>query len=349
MDVTPAQLRRAPKVLLHDHLDGGLRPETVVSLAGELGHRLPATDPDELAAWFFQGGRGGDLGVYLEAFGHTVALLQTASALTRVARECGEDLDADGVAYAEVRYAPELSTAGGLSLDAVFDAIAEGFAAGPATIEVRLLACVMRQDDRGLEVVEAALRARDRGVEVVGVDLAGPEAGFPASRHARALRRARDGGLHLTLHAGEAAGVASIADALDQGAERLGHGVRIVEDLGGDGEVGATAQRVLAAGVPLELCPSSNVHTGVVDALGAHPIEQLRRAGFRVTVSTDNRLMSGVTLSQELASTAAHHGWELSDVRAVTEAALEVAFIDDEAVRAALRGQLDRGFASLRP
>ncbi len=349
MEPTPALLRRAPKVLLHDHLDGGLRPATVLDLARRIGHQLPAEEPAALARWFLQGGRGADLERYLEAFGHTVALLQTEDALVRVARECVEDLDADGVIYAEVRYAPELSTAGGLELDAVFDAVAEGLAAGPPTVEVRLLACIMRQQARGEEVVAAAVRARDRGVPVVGVDLAGPEVGFPASRHADALRRARDGGLHLTLHAGEAVGPSSIADALDQGAERLGHGVRIVEDLAADGTPGPVAQRVLAGGVALELCPTSNLHTGVVDDLAGHPVERLRQAGFRVTVSTDNRLMSGVSLSEELAATAASHGWQLEDVRAVTDTAVEVAFLDDEAAREALRGHIARGFAALRP
>lgn len=348
MDLTPELLRRAPKVLLHDHLDGGLRPETVLELAGDVGHALPAAEADGLRAWFFQGGRGADLGRYLQAFGHTVAVLQTAPAIERVARECAEDLDADGVVHAEIRYAPELSTAGGLALDAVFDALAAGLAASPATIETRLLACIMRQEDRGVEVVRAALRARDRGVPVVGVDLAGPESGFPAARHAQALRLARDGGLHLTLHAGEAEGPASIADALDHGAERLGHGVRIVEDLAGD-TAGPVATRVLAAGVPLEVCPTSNVHTGVVDHLADHPVDRLRRAGFRVTVSTDNRLMSGVRLSQELAATAASHGWSLDEVRAVTDTAVEAAFLDDEVARAALRGQVERGFAALVP
>lgn len=349
MDLTPELLRRAPKVLLHDHLDGGLRPATVLDLARSVGHQLPATDPVDLARWFFQGGRGADLERYLEAFGHTVALLQTEAALGRVARECVEDLDADGVVYAEIRYAPELSTAEGLPLDAVFDAVAEGLAAGPRTVEVQLLTCIMRQDARGDEVVTAALRARDRGVPVAGVDLAGPEVGFPAARHADALRRARDGGLHLTLHAGEAVGPTSIADALDQGAERLGHGVRIVEDLAADGAPGPVAQRVLAGGVALELCPTSNLHTGVVADLADHPVEQLRRAGFRVTVSTDNRLMSGVTLSEELAAIATSHGWQLEDVRAVTDTAAEVVFLDDPAAREALRGQIERGFAALRP
>lgn len=348
LPLTADLLRRAPKVLLHDHLDGGLRPATVLELAAGVGHALPADDEAGIAAWFDQGGRGADLERYLSAFGHTVALLQTGAALTRVLRECAEDLDADGVVHAEVRYAPELSTAGGLDLDAVFDALAAGIAAAPATIEVRLIACIMRQEDRGEEVVAAALRARDRGVPVVGVDLAGPEHGFPAARHARALRMAREGGLHITLHAGEADGPASVADALEQGAERLGHGVRIVEDLDADGAPGEIARRVLAAGTPLEVCPTSNLHTGVVDHLGDHPVQRLRDAGFAVTLSTDNRLMSNVSLSGELAAVGAAFGWSLDDIAQLTLAAVGAAFLPDEE-RAVLRERVERGFAALVP
>ncbi len=342
-------LRRAPKVLLHDHLDGGLRPATILELAAEVGHPLPAGDPDALAAWFHQGGRDADLERYLEAFANTVAVMQTGEAITRVARECAEDLDADGVVYAEVRYAPELSTAGGLSLDQVFDALGAGVAAAPPTIEMRLLACVMRQEDRGAEVVAAALRARERGIPVVGIDLAGPEDGFPASRHEQVLASARAGGLHVTLHAGEAAGVDSIADALAHGAERLGHGVRIVDDLAPDGAPGPVAREILAGGITLEVCPTSNVHTGVVGALADHPVQRLRDAGFAVTISTDNRLMSGVSATEELRATADAFGWDLDDVREVTEAAAHAAFLDDEVARADLLQVIGRGFAALRP
>ncbi|MEX2549549.1 MAG: adenosine deaminase [Nitriliruptoraceae bacterium] len=349
MDLDQDLLRRAPKVLLHDHLDGGLRPATVIELAARAGHRLPTDDPTELAAWFHQGGRDADLERYLEAFAHTVAVLQTEEAIARVARECAEDLDADGVVYAEVRYAPELSTTGGLTLDAIFDALGAGFAAAPATIQMRLLACVMRQEDRGEEVVAAALRARERHVPVVGIDLAGPESGFPASRHAEAIAAARAGGLHVTLHAGEAAGVDSVADAVAQGAERLGHGVRVVDDLAPDGSPGPVARQVLAREIALEVCPTSNVHTGVVGALAEHPVQRLRDAGLRVTISTDNRLMSGVSTAQELWATASAFGWDLEDVRAVTDAAARAAFLDDEVARADLLAVIERGFAALQP
>jgi adenosine deaminase len=340
-------LHRAPKVLLHDHLDGGLRPATVIELAAEVGHPLPSTDPEELARWFFQGGRDVDLPRYLEAFAQTVAVMQTSDAIERVARECAEDLDADGVVYAEVRYAPELSTAGGLTVGEVLEAVAAGFAAGPATIELRLLVCAMRQADRAEEVFEAAARARHLGV--VGIDLAGPEHGFPAARHAAAITRAREAGLHVTLHAGEAVGPPSVADALDQGAERLGHGVRVVEDLAADGAPGPVARRVLAGDVCLEVCPTSNVHTGVSADVASHPFDRLRRAGFRVTVSTDNRLMSGVTATSELAAVSEAFGYGLDDVEALTLTAAEAAFLDDRTAREELTQRIVRGFAALRP
>lgn len=348
MELNDDAVRRAPKVLLHDHLDGGLRPATIRELAAQAGHNLPAEGDEELAAWFHQGGRGVDLARYLEAFAHTVAVMQTPAAIERVARECGEDLDADGVIYAEVRFAPELSTAGGLSLDAVLDAWAAGFAAAPATIELRMLVCAMRQEDRTEDVVTAAIAARDRGLPVVGVDLAGPELGFPAARHARALQRARESGLHLTLHAGEADGPPSIADALDQGAERLGHGVRIIEDLDADGAPGPIARRVLGEAVTLEVCPTSNLHTGVAATYAEHPVERLRAAGFAVTLSTDNRLMSGVSLTEELLAGIRAFGWTLADLEELTDVALTAAFCDAP-TRAALAEVVERGYAAIRP
>jgi adenosine deaminase len=342
--VTAAAVRARPKVLLHDHLDGGLRPATVVELADAAGHRLPTRDPDALAAWFDQRDRGADLPRYLDAFTHTVAVLQTRDALVRVAAECAEDLAADGVVHAEVRYAPELSTAGGLDLDTVIAAILDGLAAGPTSIGVDLLVCAMRQADRSEEVVAAALRARDRGV--VGVDLAGPEAGFPAARHAAALALARDAGLPLTLHAGEAAGVTSIVDALDQGAVRLGHGVRLVDDLGADGDLGAVARRVRDAGVTLEVCPTSNVHTGVVERVADHPLPQLLAAGLDVTINTDNRLMSAVTATSELVTAAEVAGLDVAGLDRLTLAAVDATFQDDEG-RRRLRAEVERRLAAV--
>jgi adenosine deaminase len=284
----PATVRRAPKVLLHDHLDGGLRPATVVELADAVGHRLPAP-PEELADWFHRGAASGDLVHYLATFEHTVAVLQTADALERVARECVEDLAADGVVYAEIRFAPHLHLAGGLAPDDVVEAVQSGFAtAADAGVMVRTIVAAMRDTDRAMAMARLAERWRDRGV--VAFDLVGPETGHPATEHLAAIRAARDAGLHVTIHAGESAGVDAIAAALDPcGAERLGHGVRIVDDLAErDGEtvLGAVARRVRDGGIPLELCPTSNVHTGVVATVADHPIDRLRRLGFRVTVNS---------------------------------------------------------------
>ncbi len=261
-------IRQAPKVLLHDHLDGGLRPTTVIELARDNGYMaLPTTDPDELARYFTAGANRKSLELYLEGFEHTVGVLQTREALIRVALECADDLAADGVVYAEVRYAPELSTNAGLELDQVVEAILEGFALGSARtgIRIRLIATAMRQFARSVEIAELAIRHRDEGV--VGFDVAGPEAGFPPTRYLDAFNLVHHANFHLTIHAGEAFGLPSIWEALQWcGAERLGHGVRIVDDISidNDGEVklGRLASYVRDLRVPLEMCPTSNVHTG---------------------------------------------------------------------------------------
>jgi len=343
-------IRRSPKVLLHDHLDGGLRPATIIELAAEAGHRLPTTDVDDLAAWFLQGGEDSDLLTYLAAFEQTVAVMQTPDAIERVTAECVEDLADDGVVHAEVRYAPELSTAGGLTCDEVLAAMDAGARAGAAgrDISVRLLACALRNLDRAEEAFRAAARSREAGSWVVGVDLAGPEAGFPAAKHAGALAAAADAGLRSTLHAGEADGPLSIADALDHGAERLGHGVHVIDDVAADGAMGEVAQRVLDGEVPLEVCPTSNVHTGVAPSIAEHPVQRLRELGFRVTVNTDNRLMSGVTATSELTAVATAFELGLDDLEELAVTAAATAFLTpDERVELAARVQ--RGFAALRP
>jgi adenosine deaminase len=344
----PETCRAVPKVLLHDHLDGGLRPRTVVELAAEAGYRgLPTTDPDELAGQIRRGADSGSLERYLETFAHTVGVLQTPDALTRVAAECAEDLAADGVVAAEVRYAPELSTERGLTLDEVIRAVVEGFAVHADRIRVGLLVCAMRTADRSLEVAQAALRNRDDGV--VGFDIAGAEAGHPASAHAEAFALLRDAGLPFTIHAGESAGVDSIADALGQGAARLGHGVRIADEVADDGSLGPVAAEVRDRGIPLELCPTSNVHTGAAPSIPAHPIDRLRRAGFAVTLNTDNRLMSGVTASGELAAVSAAHGWGLDEAAAVAETAAGALFLPEGERRRLVETVLRPRFAALPP
>jgi len=356
--LSPDTIRRAPKVLLHDHLDGGLRPATIVELAREVGYRgLPTTDPDELAAWIRRGADRKSLELYLETFAHTVGVMQTPAAIARVAAECVEDLAADGVVYAEVRHAPELSTAGGLSLDEVVEAILDGFrtgteraAAAGRPIIVRFLAVAMRQENRALEVAQLALRHRDEAV--VGFDIAGPEAGYPPGRFADAFRLLTHASFHLTLHAGEGYGLPSIREALELGAERLGHGVRIVDDIrldpDGSARLGRLAAYVRDRRIPLELCPTSNVHTGLVDSIADHPFDLLRRLRFRVTVNTDNRLMSGVSLTSELAALDAAFGLGLGEMEWLTLNAMKSAFLPfDERLRL-IDEVIKPGYARLR-
>ncbi|MEO8228345.1 MAG: adenosine deaminase [Chloroflexota bacterium] len=358
MTIPLETIRRAPKVLLHDHLDGGLRPLTIVELAAETGYDgLPVTDAEELAAWIRRGADRKSLELYLETFAHTVGVMQTPAAITRVAAECAEDLAADGVVYAEVRYAPELSTGGGMTLDAVVEATIAGFrigmeraAAAGRPIVVRSLATAMRQFDRALEIAELALRHRDEGV--IGFDIAGPEAGYPPGRFADAFHRLVHASFHLTLHAGEGYGLPSIREALDLGAERLGHGVRIVDDIAvderGRAQLGRLAAYVRDRRIPLELCPTSNVHTGLAASIADHPIDLLRRLRFRVTVNTDNRLMSDVTLSSEFAALDAAFGIGLGEMEWLTLNAIKSAFLPfDERLRL-IDEVIKPGYARLR-
>jgi adenosine deaminase len=267
---THEEIRRAPKVLLHDHLDGGLRPTTIVELAGAVGHPLPSSDPDELADWFASAADSGSLERYLETFAHTVAVTQTAEALHRVAAECAMDLAADGVVYAEVRFAPEQHLERDLMLPDVVEAVLAGFADGAeraaaagSGIRVGTLLTAMRHAARSMEIAELAVRYRDSGV--VGFDIAGAEAGYPPTRHLDAFEYLQRENFHFTIHAGEAFGLPSIWQAIQWcGADRLGHGVRIVDDISADGRLGRLAAYVRDKRIPLELCPSSNVQTRAV-------------------------------------------------------------------------------------
>jgi adenosine deaminase len=324
-------IQRAPKVLLHDHLDGGLRPATVIELAKEFGYtKLPTTDVDELATWFNRGAKRNDLVLYLETFAHTVGVMQHRDAIERVAYECAQDLAADGVVYAEVRMAPELCTEAGLSLDEVVEAMLAGFERGKAgtDLTIYLICSAMRTAARSLEIAELAVRWRDRGV--VGFDIAGAEAGYPPSRHLDAFQYVMRENFHSTIHAGEAFGLPSIWEALQYcGAARLGHGVRIVDDItGAQGEetLGRLASFVRDRRVCLELCPTSNVNTGVCASIAEHPIGMLRRLRFRVTVNTDNRLMSNTSMTKEMSKLHDAFGWGLSDFEWLTINAMKSAF-----------------------
>ncbi|ARQ68934.1 adenosine deaminase [Streptomyces marincola] len=356
---SPEQIRRAPKVLLHDHLDGGLRPATVAELAREQGYdRLPETDPERLGAWFRAAADSGSLERYLETFTHTVGVMQSAAALTRVAAECVADLAADGVVYAEIRYAPEQHLAGGLSLEDVVEAVNEGFregerraAADGLRIRVGALLTAMRHAARALEIAELANRYRDLGV--VGFDIAGAEAGFPPTRHLDAFEFLKRENNHFTIHAGEAFGLPSIWQALQWcGADRLGHGVRIIDDIEVDEDGSVTLGRLAAyvrdKRVPLELCPTSNLQTGAAASYAEHPIGLLRRLHFRATVNTDNRLMSGTSMSAEFTHLVRTFHYTLADLQWFTVNAMKSAFIPFDERLAMINEVIKPGYAALR-
>ncbi|HEY9312719.1 adenosine deaminase [Williamsia sp.] len=364
LDLTSIAL--APKVLLHDHLDGGLRPGTVLELAHEVGYKsLPADNDADLAAWFRQAADSGSLVRYLETFDHTVAVMQTAPALERVARECADDLADDGVVYAEVRFAPEQHLEAGLTLDEVVEAVLRGFTEGTAEaaargrrIQVRTLVTAMRHAARSREIAELAVRYRNQGV--AGFDIAGAEAGYPPSRHLDAFEYMRASNAPFTIHAGEAFGLPSIHEAISFcGADRLGHGVRVIDDItlpvGADlaaaafdgAELGDIANYVRDKRIPLELCPSSNVQTGAVASLAEHPFNVLARLRFRVTVNTDNRLMSDTTMSRECKVLVDQFGYGWSDLERFTVNAMKSAFIHFDERLAIIDDVIKPGYAVL--
>jgi adenosine deaminase len=336
--LTGAVLRRAPKVLLHDHLDGGLRPQTVIELAAATGYAaLPSTDEHALSQWFVDAANSGSLERYLETFAHTVGVMQTAEALQRVAAECAEDLAADGVVYAEIRYAPELHVTDGLELPDVVEAVNAGFREGERRaaeaghrIRVGALLTAMRHAARSMEIAELAVRYREEGV--VGFDIAGAEAGHPPTRHLDAFEYLQRENAHFTIHAGEGFGLPSIWQAIQWcGADRLGHGVRIIDDItvapDGSATLGRLAAYVRDKRIPLEMCPTSNVMTGAAKSIEDHPIGLLRKLYFRVTINTDNRLMSGTSMSQEFEQLAAAFHYDLRDFQWFTVNAMKSAFL----------------------
>lgn len=339
MTLTSADIIALPKVLLHDHLDGGVRPSTLIELAAEVGHELPSTDPQELAKIFSTNAASGDLVRYLEAFSHTEVVMQSEVNIRRIAREAVVDLAADGVIYAELRYAPEQHLKGGLTLEQVVDAVQAGIEEGVAEasearhpIRVGALLDAMRHLDRSLEIAELALE--NRGRCCVGFDIAGPEAGFPVENHRAAFELLRDNHMPVTIHAGEADGAASVGQALGLGAaRRIGHGMRISEDITGldsdEPTIGLIAQHALDQQIPLECCPTSNVQTGVADSVENLAMHALRDLGFAVTVNTDNRLVSGVSMSGEFQKLV-DVGWTKEDLLEATLIAAWGAFLPYE-------------------
>ncbi|MEZ2389846.1 adenosine deaminase [bacterium RCC_150] len=376
VDAAPAldfDLKSLPKVSLHDHLDGGLRPATIIELAEAVGHTLPSTDPVALGQWFRESADSGSLVRYLETFDHTVAVMQTKEGLVRVAKEFVEDLADDGVVYGEVRWAPEQHLRMGLTLDEVVDAVQEGLDAGVDAvaesgrqIQVGQLITAMRHAERGQEIAELAVRHRYKGA--VGFDIAGAEDGFLPARFKDAFTYLAEKNFPATVHAGEAAGLESIQSALVDGrALRLGHGVRIAEDIkvefeaaqGGEDDaedtvgmvtIGEVAGWVRDRGIALEICPSSNLQTGAIAGFGegieSHPLDMLFQLGFNVTINTDNRLMSGVTLTDEFELLVETFDYDLDDLLELTLNAAESSFLPlDE--KEALVAYINDAYANL--
>jgi adenosine deaminase len=377
--VSSDDVLRAPKVLLHDHLDGGLRPQSIIELAADVGYdALPETEAAALGTWFRESADSGSLPRYLETFDHTLAVMQTREGLFRVASECAQDLASDGVVYAESRYAPEQHLTRGLTLEGVVEAVNAGLRDGEAKaaaaghpIRVTSLLTAMRHAAKSTEIAELAIRYRDEGVS--GFDIAGAEAGYPPTRHLDAFEYLRRENFHFTIHAGEAFGLPSIWEAIQWcGADRLGHGVRIVDDITIDGapfaqwvegnkdeadaltsleldrvRLGRLSAYVRDKRIPLEMCPSSNLQTSAAPSIALHPITLLRRLRFRVTLNTDNRLMSDTSMSKEAALLRDEAGWTLEDLRWVTINAMKSAFVPFDERLALIDDVIKPGYAAL--
>ncbi|MCH2104565.1 MAG: adenosine deaminase [Planctomycetes bacterium] len=344
-------LKRAPKVLLHEHLDGGLRPETCLELADACGYEgLPSDDPTTLAESFAAGADRKSLPLYLEGFAHTIAVMQSAEALSRCAREALEDLAADGVVYAELRFAPHFHTQEGLGLDGVMEAVLDGLREGSLRtgISARLIVCAMRNEDPELSERLATLAVRYRDAGCSGFDLAGEEAGHPANHHVRAFQLIQRENFSITIHAGESFGPASIWQALQYcGAHRIGHGVRLVEDLE-EAAAGRLAQYVLDHRIPLELCISSNIHTGATESYESHPFPTLWEGGYRVTLNTDNRLMSATTMTQEYLLAHQHYDLNLNDLEKLAINGMKSAFAPYAERIRLIYDEIKPGYAALR-
>lgn len=337
------QLRTAPKVLLHEHLDGGLRPETLFDLCRARGIEIPARDPASLAQWMHNNANSGSLVRYLRGFAITCAAMATPEACERIAFEAAEDAREDGCVLAEFRMAPLLLEQYGMSGEAVMEALLHGL--GRSALACGLIVCGMRPDppERTLHAARLAARYRDQGV--IGFDLAGAELGFSAAVHAESFAVAREAGLGLTCHAGEAGGGENVMEAADLGVSRIGHGIGIVRG----GAARQTAQWVARArdlGLHFEVCPSSNVHTGAVSSLEVHPIREMIETGLSVSCSTDNRLMSGVTLTAELEALHERAGLTHAQLAGLMHAAVGASFLPREERDAAM-AEVESGWAEL--
>lgn len=347
-------IQTLPKVLLHEHLDGGLRPATVIELADELGYDgLPTRDPAALAAWFHRGAQKGNLPEYLEGFQHTIAVMQTAESIERVAFEFIEDMFEDGVVYAEVRFAPVYHTERGLTQDEVVHAVIKGLHRGERKYGVQwgLIICAMRHMQCSVEAAELAIRCRDAGV--VGFDLAGGEDGFPPKKHVEAFQAIERANFYITIHAGEAYGPESIWQALQYcGAHRLGHATRLRDDIelfpDGTMHLGRLAQYVLDRRVPLEMCLLSNLHTGACPSLEEHPFGIFFRRGFRVCLNTDDRLMSDTTMTKETTLATELFDLSLAELEKLSLNAMKSAFAPFDKRLKIIFDTIKPGFAKVR-
>lgn len=356
MKLTKNFLRTVPKVLLHDHLDGGVRPQTVIDLARDQKYtKLPTTDAGELAAWFQRGAQRGSLPLFLEGFEHTSGVMQTEEALERVAYETLEDMKNDGVVYLETRFAPVFHQQKGLHNETIVKAVLRGLERGNKDfgVEYGLLLCAMRSMDPKIsqEIAELAVDFRSQGV--VGFDLAGEEGGYPPKKHIDAFHYIQRENFNITVHAGEAFGKESIWQAIQWcGAHRVGHATRLIEDMKvKDGQVvsmGTLAQYVLDKRIPLEICLTSNVHTGAVNSIDEHPFGIFYRYKFRVTLNTDDRLMSGITLTDEYCTAAEHFGLTLEELEKISINAMKSAFVPYKQRIAIIYNVLKPGYAKAR-
>lgn len=347
-------IARLPKVVLHDHLDGDLRPETIIEISKEIGYReLPTEDPKELRSWFYQSCNSGSLEKYLRTFDHTIAVMQTRDHIARVARECVIDLAAENVIYAEVRGAPELFTKNGLSIEQVVDATVAGYREGMEEvrnsgkqISVNAILCAMRHENRSLEVADIVIRWNGRGV--VGFDIAGAEKGFPASNHKPAFDLLFDNGIPFTIHAGEADGISSVLDAIENcRATRIGHGVHIADDIkvvDGTYQLSDYAKKIRDSGIHLEMAPTSNLQTGIASTYKEHPIGVMKELGFNIGINTDNRLMSSTTITRECFEVAQAFEWDHSILASTMSDAATAAFISREE-KEELKARIAKGYA----
>jgi adenosine deaminase len=355
MQLTRDVIRRMPKVLLHDHLDGGLRPATVIDLARDQDVQLPSRDPQELARWFHEGAMVGNLPQYLKGFAVTCAVMQQREALERVAEEMLEDMAADGVVYVETRFSPLFHTQGGLKHDEVLDSVIRGLERGREAHGVRwgIIICAMRSMDPMTSLAMAELAVAYRGRGVVGFDLAGDEMGNPPKHHLDAFQYVQRANFSITIHAGEAFGKESIWQALQFcGAHRIGHATRLREDLflerGRVVGIGSLAGYILDKRIPLEICLTSNLHTGAAESYADHPFRSFFDKKFRVTLNTDNRLMSDVSMTGEFEVAAREYGLDFNDLEKIAINSMKSSFLPYNQRLAVIYDVLKPGYARLR-